>query len=189
MPAFAEAFGVTEQELRRRIRETAGVVADEDGLMDRIKSMCGGYRFSRDTDAEVIHPALCQAYLQHLAETGREPVGTEAFADEVADVVGRLRRILSRGEPDFVRSVVDRCLKGEAVACPNLSRSLPLKPEDKLSDIDVLTVLFSLGGLTLAPGTGKTLACPNQVIREQVFGRLAKDFGDWGAAAGKRRTR
>ena len=56
----------------------------------------------------------------------------------------------------------------------DLSRTINLNQKDKFDDQDVLTTLFCMGYLTLAPGKAKALVCPNKTIQEQFFGYYFK---------------
>lgn len=183
-PAFAAAFGFTEAEMRKMIRETVDFkkqTCTEDEVFFRMKELYGGYRFSRDSEETVFHASMCTEYLRFLCERLREPEGSERFDASVAVDGSEIHRVLSMGDARFVRDVVARCLKGQTIPFVGLRRTISLNNEDKLDDQDVLTALFFMGYLTFAPGQAKALVCPNKIIQEQFSGYCVKYLSGLGS--------
>ena len=183
-PAFADAFGFTANELRQVIRDTVDLEkfdSTEEALFTRMKELYGGYRFSRDSEVSVFHPSMCIEYLRIICEKQREPRESEVFDSSVD--IPELCRVLSLGNTRFVRDVVDRCLKGQAIPCIELSRAANLKPKDALEDKEVLTLLFCKGYLTWVPGEDKALVCPNKTIQKQLFGYYFKYLSGFGSVS------
>ncbi len=183
---FAETFGLTENELRRVIRDTVDVEkfgSTEEVLFARMKELYNGYRFSPDSEKSVFHAAMCMEYLRVICEKKREPRGAEVFDSSVAVDLSKIHGILSLGNEQFIRTVVDRCLKGQVIPFVDLSRTINLNQKDKFDDQDVLTTLFCMGYLTLAPGKAKALVCPNKTIQEQFFGYYFKYLSGFGSVS------
>lgn len=183
-PDFAEAFGFTDDELRLLIRDTIDCAAfgeTDESIFLRMKELYNGYRFTPNANRSVFHASMCLEYLRFLREEKREPQGSELFDSSVAVDLSKIHGILSPGDPEFVRSVVSRALKGQVILCQGLSKTLNLNQNERFSNTDVLTALFSMGYLTFAPDGSQNLVCPNKTILEQFFGFYFKYLSDFGS--------
>ncbi len=176
-PLLAEAFGLTDEELRQVIHEAIDCEAlgrSEDALFGRMKELYNGYRFDPKAKQSVCHTSLCMAYLRHVRDHGEEPEGSDLLDSSVAVDLSKIHGILSLGNPAFVRSVVERCLRGQTVPYASLSKVINLNQQGGLDNPGVLTTLLFFGYLTFAPGPDKALACPNKTMLEQFFGYYFK---------------
>ena len=183
-PDFAEAFGFTDDELRLLIQDTIDCAAfgeTNESIFLRMKELYNGYRFTPNANRSVFHTSMCLEYLRFLREEKREPQGSELFDSSVAVDLSKIHGILSTGDPEFVRTVVSRALKGQVIPCQGLSKTLNLNQNERFSNTDVLTALFSMGYLTFAPDGSQNLVCPNKTILEQFFGFYFKYLSDFGA--------
>lgn len=113
-------------------------------------------------------------YLRCLCELGREPEGEELLDSSVAVDLSKIHGILSLGDITFVQDVVSLCLKGQSISYTELSKTINLTQNDRLSNTDILTTLLSMGYLTYEVNTPKALVCPNKTILEQFFGYYFK---------------
>ena len=183
-PDFAEAFGFTDDELRLLIQDTIDCAAfgeTNESIFLRMKELYNGYRFTPNANRSVFHTSMCLEYLRFLREEKREPQGSELFDSSVAVDLSKIHGILSTGDPEFVRTVVSRALKGQVIPCQGLSKTLNLNQNKRFSNTDVLTALFSMGYLTFAPDGSQNLVCPNKTILEQFFGFYFKYLSDFGS--------
>lgn len=183
-PDFAEAFGFTDDELRLLIQDTIDCAAFGEtnaSIFLRMKELYNGYRFTPAARRSVSHASMCLEYLRFLREEKREPQGSELFDSSVAVDLSKIHGILSPGDPEFVRTVVSRALKGQVIPCQGLSKTLNLNQNERFSNTDVLTALFSMGYLTFAPDGSQNLVCPNKTILEQFFGFYFKYLSDFGS--------
>ena len=117
---------------------------------------------------------MCMEYLRCLCELSREPEGEELLDSSVAVDLSKIHGILSLGDTVFVQDVVSRCLKGQSISYTELSKTINLTQNDRLSNTDILTTLLSMGYLTYDVNTPKGLVCPNKTILEQFFGYYFK---------------
>lgn len=185
LPALSEAFGLTDEELRQVIRETIDCEAlgrTEDELFRRMKELYNGYRFHPKAVKSVCHTSMCMEFLRFIRDHGEEPVGADILDSSVAVDLSKIHGILSLGNTAFVRSVVERCLKGLPVPYTSLSKTINLNQQGGLDDKDVLTTLLFMGYLTFAPGAEKALICQNKTILEQFFGYYFKYLSGLGQA-------
>ena len=185
LPVLSDAFGLTDEELRQVIRETIDCEVlgrTEEELFRRMKELYNGYRFYPKAEQSVCHTSMCMEFLRFIRDHGEEPVGADLFDSSVAVDLSKIHGILSLGNPAFVRSVVERCLKGQAVPYASLSKTINLNQQGGLDDKDVLTTLLFMGYLTFAPGSEKALTCPNKTILEQFFGYYFKYLSGLGQA-------
>ncbi len=87
---------------------------------------------------------MCMEYLRCLCE----PEGEELLDSSVAVDLSKIHGILSLGDITFVQDVVSRCLKGQSISYTELSKTINLTQNDRLSNTDILTTLLSMGYLT-----------------------------------------
>lgn len=117
-PDFADAFGFTENEVRKIIGETIDFETNSqtaEQVFARLKELYNGYCFSPQTRKTVFHPSMCMEYLRCLCELGREPEGEELLDSSVAVNLSKIHGMLSLGDTVFVQNVVSRCLKGQSI--------------------------------------------------------------------------
>ena len=176
-PDFADAFGFTEDEVRKIIDETIDFESCKQTagqIFARLKELYNGYCFSPQTRKTVFHSSMCMEYLRCLCELSRKPEGEELLDSSVAVDLSKIHGILSLGDTVFVRDIFSRCLKGQAISYTELSKTINLNQNDRLSNTDILTTLLSMGYLTYDVNTSKALVCPNKTILEQFFGYYFK---------------
>ena len=139
-----------------------------------MKELYNGYRFHPKAVKSVCHTSMCMEFLRFIRDHGEESGGADILDSSVAVDLSKIHGILSLGNTVFVRSVVERCLKGLPVPYVSLSKTINLNQQGGLDDKDVLTTFVFMGYLTFAPGPEKALVCPNKTILEQFFGYYFK---------------
>lgn len=167
-PAFNEALGFTDDEVRRLI---SYVVPEADSraqeIFFRMKDCFDGYRFCADSPQTVFNATLCLQYLRAIQRTGKEPAKMQLSA--VSTDINKIDAILSLGNQSLKAEIVNAVVQGKVIDFNGLSESLNLNQKTDLSRDDVLSVLFYFGYLTFVKGNEFALTCPNKVMREEFF--------------------
>ena len=162
LPEYAGLFGLMEPELRHLIQmqmPTASHTANEQ-LLQKLKSLCGGYRFSPYVEETVLNTARCLAFLKGA------PTENPALQDTLTTL---FRLSYHTDVRDLIRCARERKpmdFSGDIFGLLNLS-DLPHLNRDEL-----LTALFGLGYVTTVPGNDFALAVPN----DTAAGALQKAF-------------
>ena len=178
IPAFADAVGFTEEEVRRLIVETQDLKGTQTGdvPLARMKDYYNGYRFSPQSTVSVYNASMCLYYLAALQMTGEEP--PTLFDPPVATDINKIRSILSLGDAAIVRKVVSAVLEDRAVGLPSaaLASAINLNGAFRFDDRDVLSILFFMGYLTFAKNKRNELACPNKAMESQFFEYFFEEY-------------
>ena len=169
-PEFATMFGFTESELRNLIPQIVdlkklGKTLEE--VFSRMREWYNGYCFNPDTQKSVFNASMCLNYLKTLAIQNREP--RSMLDPSVANNLDKIEAILSLGNPEFVRGIVDQALTHQPIPFAGDLQVLNLNTQKRLDEEGVLSALFYMGFLTFATNDWKTLAVPNRAIGIQFF--------------------
>lgn len=169
-PAFSAMLGFTEAELRGLIPQLVDVERyghSVDEIVDRMKALYEGYRFSPHSDATVFNPSMCLYYLDEIAETNHEP---EVLLDPSFSIgLSKIATILSLGCNSFVEGIVTDVLFDRPVIPLGESPAIRLNADSGLSNCDLLTALVCMGFLTLSSENPARLVCPNRVVKALFF--------------------
>ena len=98
----------------------------------RMKELYNGYRFHPKAVKSVCHTSMCMEFLRFIRDHGEEPGGADILDSSVAVDLSKIHGILSLGNTVFVRSVVERCLKGLPVPYVSLSKTINLNPAGRV---------------------------------------------------------
>ena len=168
--AFAACTGFTEDELRRLIPEVVdihrcGRSAEE--ILERMKALYEGYRFSPESDVAVLNSSMCLYYLSEIERRRSEPpvLLDPSFSNDLSKIEG----ILSLGRPDFADEIVLDVLFENAIPFRPLGDALDLNADGKLTREGVLSFLVFMGFLTPSTDSPDLLVCPNPVLRKVFF--------------------
>lgn len=172
LPAFADAAGFTEAELRQLISvaiDFSRSTMTPESLLARMKDYYNGYRFSQTSAVSVYNPSMCLYYLDAIQDTGGEP--PDLFDPSFGIDSIKINNILTLADENVVRGIVEAATHDGTVMLPNgaLSSSINLNKYGKFDRRNVLSILFYMGCLTFAVGSGNELRCPNKVMQEQFF--------------------
>ncbi len=177
LPQIAAMFGFEESELRRLIPQIIDLDKYGHSLDDvllRMKTLYNGYRFSPDSEVSVFNASMCLYYLSEIAFRGKEPANV--LDPSSAPDISKIEGILSLGDPDFVKSVVEKALRGEKIPFDiGTLQLLNLNRQASFDDDQVLSALFYLGFLTYAPDDAYAFVVPNRAIRIQFFEYFMKN--------------
>ena len=169
-PDFAGMFGFSEAELRELIPQLVDLKRCDksiDEIVNRMKEWYNGYHFSADSNESVFNASMCLYYLKAIAKTGREP--RSMLDPSVANSLDKIESILSLGDPEFVRSVMEKALQQEPISFCGDLQVLNLNQRDGFDEDSVLSALYYMGFLTFAPGDCEHLIVPNRAIGIQFF--------------------
>ena len=169
--AYAALFGFTEKELRQLVPQIVdlkkyGHTIDE--IVARMKVWYNGYRFSARVDESVFNASMCLYYLGYIRDENVEPINLldPSFAQDLQ----KIRGILELGDQDFVKSIVIKALRNEAIdfSCGEL-QILNLNQGGKLEADGILSAMFYMGYLTFAENDPYKLVVPNRAVAIQFF--------------------
>ncbi|HBN74208.1 MAG TPA: hypothetical protein DD376_05860, partial [Sutterella sp.] len=169
-PEFATMFGFTETELRDLILQIVDLNKcgkTLDDVFSRMKEWYNGYCFNPETKESVFNASMCLNYLKTLARQNREP--RSMLDSSVANNLDKIEAILSLGNPEFVRNIVNQALAHQPISFAGDLQVLNLNTQKRLDEEGVLSALFYMGFLTFAPIDWRTLAVPNRAIGIQFF--------------------
>ena len=169
-PKFAGMFGFSESELRELVPQLVdlkqyGKTLDE--VIARMKEWYNGYHFSKRSDESVFNASMCLNYLSEIADVGEEP--SNMLDPSVANSLDKIESILSLGDPEFVRSVIDQALRQKPIPFCGDLQVLNLNQRNGFDKDGVLSALYYMGFLTFAPGDCEHLIVPNRAIGIQFF--------------------
>lgn len=168
--AFAACMGFTEVELRRLIPEVVDIRRcgrSVEDILERMKALYEGYRFSPESDVAVLNSSMCLYYLSEIARRRNEPpvLLDPSFSNDLSKIEG----ILSLGRPDFTDEIVPNVLFEKPIPFRPEGDALDLNAEGKLTREGVLSFLVFMGFLTPSTDSPNLLVCPNPVLREVFF--------------------
>lgn len=167
---FTAMFGFSEDELRNLVLqlvdlEKHGKTLDE--VISRMKEWFKGYSFNPDVEETVFNPSMCLHYLSSIADFGKEP---ENMLDpSVANSLDKIKALLSLGEKDTVREIVEKAIKHEPIYFRGNLKPLKLTRESPIEKEELLSALVYMGYLTFATGNPEQLIVPNRAIASQFF--------------------
>ncbi len=185
--AFATLFGFTEAELRQLIPQIVDLTKygrTVDEIVARMKAWYNGYRFSARGDESVFNSSMCLYYLGFIRDENEEPLNLldPSFAQDLQKISG----ILSLGDREFVRSIIDKALKNEPIDFSvGELQLLNLNQADELDSDGILSAMFYMGYLTFAPGNRCQLVVPNRAVGIQFFEYYLQNILRLSGAAGK----
>ena len=167
---FATMFGFTESELRHLIPQIVdlkeyGKTLEE--IFSRMKEWYNGYCFSPKTQETVFNSSMCLNYLSAIADFGEEP--ENMLDSSVANSLDKIESILSLGDKNYVREIVEKSLKHEAISFGGDLKLLNLNQHKQFEKEELLSALFYMGFLTFVKGNSKQLIVPNRAIGIQFF--------------------
>lgn len=173
-PAFSDALGFTDSELRRLIDDTIDFEAcglTAESIFQRMKVLYGGYRFSPSSDKVVSNSIACLNYLRAIRDENAEPEGDDLIDTAFEGNVQRIQILLALGEKGAADRLVDAVAKGcpLRLPTPGLFPTIALNKDGRLDEKALLSTFFYFGFLTWAPGTEQALTCPNQMVRDQFL--------------------
>ncbi len=186
-PEEAAMFGFTDAELRSLVPQLIDLATygrSLDDVMDRMKALYNGYRFSPASRESVFHASMCLYYLDYIRHFNEEP--DQLLDPSVAADLSKIEGILRLGAPQDVKEIVSQAMRREAIPFGTLPELLNLQKDGCLTKKGLLSALFYLGYLTYGAGAKKELVVPNRVMAQQFFDvhfRCIRHFNHWNMTA------
>lgn len=169
-PAFSSCLGFTDEELRKLIPEvvdTRRYGRSVDEILERMKALYDGYRFSPESEVTVVNSSMALYYLRGTARVNCEPL--DLMDPSFSTGLSKIEPILLLGRPDCVEEVVLNVLWDKPTPLEPAGGTVDLDADGKLSREGLLTFLVFMGFLTLSPEASGLLVCPNLVVKEVFF--------------------
>lgn len=168
--AFAACTGFTEDELRRLIPEVVDIRRcgrSVEDILERMKALYEGYRFSPESDVAVLNSSVCLYYLSEIERRRSEPpvLLDPSFSNDLSKIEG----ILSLARPDFADEIVLNVLFEKPIPFRSSSGALEPNADGELTREGVLSFLVFMGFLTPSTDSPDLLVCPNPALREVFF--------------------
>ncbi len=179
---FNNYAGFTEGELKKLIPKlvdlkSIGVTAEE--VIARMKPVYDGYCFSWQASNTLFNSSMCLYYLNIIRKTG-EFVAPEKYLDPASDHDGsKLRQLFDIAADDLADYVINTYLAGDDFYLEKLAENINLNQTAKYNDVQLLSMLYYLGYLTIDPehstSDGLMLRVPN-LYMSRLFAHCTMDL-------------
>jgi hypothetical protein len=179
---FNEYAGFTEDELEKLIPqlvdiEELGVSVDE--IIARMKPVYDGYCFSRLAKNTLYNSSMCLYYLNRMQKE-HEFLAPEDYMDPASDHDGsKLKRLFEIAEEKLADRIIDTYLAGRSFSVKSLAENINLNKKDKYSEVQLLSMLYYLGYLTIDPklsdSSKLSLKIPN-LFMSRLFAQCTVDL-------------
>lgn len=179
---FNEYAGFTEAELAKLIPQLIdlkqlGISADE--VVTRMKPVYDGYCFSQETKQTVFNSSMCLYYLDEMRIKGRF-LPPEDYMDPASDHDGsKLQQLFAIVEDGLADEIIGTYLSGERFLLKELAENINLNKDAKYNRIQLLSMLYYLGYLTIdtspAPNDKLPLKIPN-LFMSKLFAQCTADM-------------
>ena len=179
---FNEYAGFTEAELAKLIPQLIdlkqlGISADE--VIARMKPVYDGYCFSQEAKQTVFNSSMCLYYLDEMRIKGRF-LPPEDYLDPASDHDGsKLQQLLAIAEDGLADEIIGIYLSGDRFLLKELAENINLNKDAKYNRIQLLSMLYYLGYLTIdtnpAPNDKLPLKIPN-LFMSKLFAQCTADM-------------
>ncbi len=180
--SFNEYAGFTEGELRKLIPQlvdikSLGVSTDE--IIARMKPVFDGYCFSQESEHTVFNSSMCLYYLRTV-QNKQKFLPPEDYLDPASDHdSSKLQQLFDIAEPDLADTIINTCLSGNRFFIKNLAENINLNKTSKYDRIQILSMLYYLGYLTIDKSLSQTgrlaLKIPN-LFMSKLFARCTAEL-------------
>jgi hypothetical protein len=179
---FNEYAGFTEAELAKLIPQLIdlkqlGISADE--VVARMKPVYDGYCFSQEAKQTVFNSSMCLYYLDEMRIKGRF-LPPEDYLDPASDHDGsKLQQLFAIAEDGLADEIIGIYLSGVRFLLKELAENINLNKDAKYNRIQLLSMLYYLGYLTIdtnpAPNDKLPLKIPN-LFMSKLFAQCTADM-------------
>ena len=179
---FNEYAGFTEAELAKLIPQLIdlkqlGISADE--VVARMKPVYDGYCFSQEAKQTVFNSSMCLYYLDEMRIKGRF-LPPEDYLDPASDHDGsKLQQLFAIAEDALADEIIGIYLSGDRFLLKELAENINLNKDAKYNRIQLLSMLYYLGYLTIdtspAPNDKLPLKIPN-LFMSKLFAQCTADM-------------
>ncbi len=180
---YAAMFGFTGEELLdliNRCIDTEKYGVSATAILERMKTLYNGYRFSLDSSITVFNPEMCIYYLNAIQTTNKEP--RQLLPPNTGADISKISNFISLCDDSSLQyEICNAVLNNKAIEMPVFPATINLNKVRRLTRNEVLSVMLYMGFLTWSKDDDFLLCCPNRVIKELFFGyyfRYILDFGD-----------
>ena len=179
---FNEYAGFTEAELAKLVPQLIdlkqlGISADE--VVARMKPVYDGYCFSQEAKQTVFNSSMCLYYLDEMRIKGRF-LPPEDYLDPASDHDGsKLQQLFAIAEDGLADEIIGIYLSGDRFLLKELAENINLNKDAKYNRIQLLSMLYYLGYLTIdtnpAPNDKLPLKIPN-LFMSKLFAQCTADM-------------
>ncbi|WP_019003086.1 AAA family ATPase [Succinimonas amylolytica] len=179
---FNAYAGFTEDELKVIIPQLAdlqkiGVTAEE--VISRMKPVYDGYCFSRLAESTLYNSSMCLYYLNKLRKE-HDFIAPEDCMDPASDHDGsKLKQLFAIAEDGLADRIIDTYLTGRSFSIKNLAENINLNKSARYDDVQLLSMLYYLGYLTIDPKLSSSsrlsLKIPNMFM-SKLFAQCTVDL-------------
>ena len=174
---FNEYAGFTENELKELILKLVDIRQIDmslEEIITRMKPVYDGYCFSQESDHTVFNSSMCLYYLDEIRAKGRF-LAPEDYMDPASDHDGsKLQQLFNIAEKGLADRIIDLYLTGRSFSVKSLAENINLNKTDKYDEVQLLSMLYYLGYLTIDPKLSSSsklsLKIPN-LFMSKLFAR------------------
>ena len=150
-----------------------------DSLIARMKPVYDGYCFSQEAKQTVFNSSMCLYYLDEMRIKGRF-LPPEDYLDPASDHDGsKLQQLLAIAEDGLADEIIGIYLSGDRFLLKELAENINLNKDAKYNRIQLLSMLYYLGYLTIdtnpAPNDKLPLKIPN-LFMSKLFAQCTADM-------------
>ncbi len=179
---FNEYAGFTEDELRKLISELVdlkalGTTAEE--LIAIMKPVYDGYCFSSESSNTVFNSSMCLYYLDKVRKKA-DILPPEYYMDPASDHDGsKLQQLFAIAEEGLANNILGNYLTCRSFSIVNLTENINLNKQSSYNEVQLLSMLYYLGYLTIDPETSTnrklSLKIPN-IFMSRLFAQCTVDL-------------
>ena len=174
--------GFTEDELKKLIPELVDIKnidVTADDVITRMKPLYDGYCFSRLAKNTLYNSSMCLYYLNKMQKE-HEFLAPEDYMDPASDHDGsKLQQLFNIAEKGLADKIIDSYLTGRSFSIKSLAENINLNRTDKYSEVQLLSMLYYLGYLTIDPKLSSSsklsLKIPN-LFMSKLFAQCTVDL-------------
>ena len=171
---FNEYAGFTEAELAKLIPQLIDLKQ-----LARMKPVYDGYCFSQEAKQTVFNSSMCLYYLDEMRIKGRF-LPPEDYLDPASDHDGsKLQQLFAIAEDGLADEIIGIYLSGDRFLLKELAENINLNKDAKYNRIQLLSMLYYLGYLTIdtspAPNDKLPLKIPN-LFMSKLFAQCTADM-------------
>ncbi len=179
---FNEYAGFTEDELKELIPqlvdiEELGVSTDE--IIARMKPVYDGYCFSQESEHTVFNSSMCLYYLDEMRVRGRFLPPEECMDPASDHDSSKLQQLFEIAESELADSIINTYLSDNRFFIKNLAENINLNKTAKYDRIQLLSILYYQGYLTIDKKLSQTgrlaLKIPN-LFMSKLFARCSAEL-------------
>ncbi len=179
---FNEYAGFTEDELKELIPQLVDIKSlrvSTDEIIARMKPVYDGYCFSQEAEHTVFNSSMCLYYLRTV-QNKQKFLPPEDYLDPASDHDGsKLQQLFEIAEPGLADTIINTFLSDNRFFIKNLAENINLNKTNKYNRIQLLSMLYYLGYLTIDKTLSQTgrlaLKVPN-LFMSKLFAQCTAEM-------------